>query len=91
MLPLVQHWANRPCPILDLNGHLKPSQLSGLKQPLALSSPVPTTFGQLLGPTTLSFTPTQELPGCLGLTPNLLTPALAGNQALLNLQRYLLS
>lgn len=37
--------------------------------------------------------PRQELPACLGITPGPLTPALAlaGGQALLNLQCYLLS
>ena len=37
--------------------------------------------------------PRQELPACLVLTPDPLTPALAlaGRRALLNLQRYLLS
>lgn len=91
MLPLVQSWANGPCPILDLNVHLRPSLVSGLKQPLALSGPIPRPFGQLLGPTPLSLRPRQELPACVGLTPGPLTPALAGKQALLNLQRYLLS
>ena len=70
-----------------------PSLLSGLKQPLALSSPIPRPFRQLLGPICLSLRPRQELPACLGLTPGPLTPALAlaDKQALLNLQHYLLS
>lgn len=76
---------------LDLNIPPRPSLLSGLRQPLFLSSPIPRPFGQLPGPTALSLRSRQEFPACLGLTPGPLTPALAGKQALLNLQRYLLS
>lgn len=79
--------------ILDLKGCPRPSLLRGLEPPLALSGPIPRPFGQLLGPTSLSLRPRQELPACLGLTPGPLTPALAlaDEQALLNLQHYLLS
>lgn len=67
--------------------------MSRLKQPLALSSLIPRPFEQFLGPTPLILRPRQELPACLELTPGPLTPApaLAGKQALLNFQRYLLS
>lgn len=96
LLLLVRRWENGPWPVLDLN-----AGPSGLTAPLALCSPIPRPLGQLLGPTphpsplchSRPGPLRQELPACLGITPGPLTPALAlaGRQALLNLQRYLLS
>ena len=71
--------------------------VEGVPAAPALPCTIPRSFGQPLGPTPLPLPapghPRQELPACLVLTPDPLTPALAlaGRRALLNLQRYLLS
>lgn len=81
-------------PTLDLN--LGSPRWVASSLPLHSRAPFLGHLGSSLGPRSHHSwprPPRQELPACLGLTPDPLTPALAlvGRRALLNLRCYLLS